>query len=171
MGNLHAMFRTLLGTRQPIDALMQRANRLFCESTIASQYATLVCVRACADGEIEVANAGHCAVLLACGGATRVLDSGGLPLGMFCSSNYVIERARLAPGDAMLLYTDGVIEARNHADEEYGQPRLLNVFERAHARLPLDARTLADLCLADLDAFRDGHPRHDDVTIMAVRRG
>lgn len=170
MGNLHAMFRTLLGARQPIDATLQRANRLFCESTIASQYATLVCVRASSSGDIEVANAGHCPVLLACGGVTRVLESGGLPLGMFCSSSYVIERARLSPGDVMLLYTDGVVEARNDDDAEYGQVRLQSTFERIQASGPVDARTMADLCLADLDAFRGRHPRHDDVTIMAIRR-
>jgi phosphoserine phosphatase RsbU/P len=171
MGNLHAMFRTLLGTRQPIDVMLQRANRLFCESTTASHYATLVCVRASRDGDIEVANAGHCPVLLACSGGTRVLESGGLPLGMFCSSNYVLERAHLDPGDAMLLYTDGVIEARNGEDDEYGQARLVTAFERADAAGPVDARGIADLCLADLDGFRRGQPRHDDVTIMAVRRG
>ncbi len=171
MANLHAMFRTLLGTRLPIDALMQRANRLFCESTIASQYATLVCVRASRNGDIEVANAGHCPVLLAHGGTTCVLESGGLPLGMFCSSSYVIERERLAPGDVMLLYTDGVIEARDHADAEYGHSRLLTTFERIQSSSPADARTVTTRCLADLDEFRRGHPRQDDITIMAIRRG
>lgn len=170
MSNLHAMFRTLLGTRQPIDSMLQRANRLFCESTIASQYATLVCVRASADGQVEVANAGHCPVLLRSGGRTRILDSGGLPLGMFCTSAYTVERLRMNPGDLMLVYTDGVIEARDGDDEEYGSQRLQESFERLTAR-PIDPRSLTDLCLADLEAFRGARSPHDDLTIMTVRRG
>ncbi len=86
MSNLHATFRTLLATGLPIDALMEQANRLFCESTIASQYATLICVKASADGDVEIANAGHCPALATSGGRTFVMPSGGLPLGMFCSS-------------------------------------------------------------------------------------
>jgi sigma-B regulation protein RsbU (phosphoserine phosphatase) len=170
MANLHATFRTLLASRLPIDALLERANRLFCESTIASQYATLVCVKASPDGEVEVANAGHCPVLVRSEAGTRVMQSGGLPLGMFCSSQYPIERTRLDRGDLMLLYTDGVIEARNAADAEYGHDRLLAMFEGLAPETRRDPARVTQACLDHLAAFRDGAPRRDDVTIMAVRR-
>ncbi len=170
MANLHATFRTLLATGLPIEALMERANRLFCESTIASQYATLVCVKASPDGDIEIANAGHCPVLIASGGLTHVMQSGGLPLGMFCGSNYTTERRHLERGDQMLLYTDGVIEALNGEETEYGHERLVAMFERLRVAGLVNARALADGCLADLTAFVGGTPRRDDVTVMAVRR-
>ncbi len=170
MANLHATFRTLLASRLPVDALMERANRLFCESTIASQYATLVCVKASPDGEIEIANAGHCPVLVASAGRTDVMQSGGLPLGMFCGSKYTTERTRLEPGDVMLLYTDGVIEALNAEESEYGQDRLVSLFDRLRAAGVPHARAVADGCLTDLTDFLAGTPRHDDVTVMAVQR-
>ncbi len=170
MANLHATFRTLLASGLPLDALMQRANRLFCESTIASQYATLICVNASPDGDVEVANAGHCAALVSSGGRTRVLPSGGLPLGMFCSSNYPTERCHLDPGDVMLLYTDGVIEARNGEDAEYGQDRLVAMFEALDEAKRRSARGLAESCLDDLAAFLAGRQHQDDVTVMAIRR-
>lgn len=170
MANLHATFRTLLASRQPIDVLVERANRLFCESTIASQYATLVCVKASAEGDVEIANAGHCPVLVASGGRTHVMGSGGLPLGMFCSSRYPTERCHLDPGDVMLLYTDGVIEARNGDDAEYGHDRLVAMFGATDEAARGSARGLATACLDDLAAFLGGSPRHDDVTVMAIRR-
>ena len=171
MANLHATFRTLIATRLPVDGLLERANRLFCESTIASQYATLVCAKASPDGEVEVANAGHCPVLVASGGRTRVLQSGGLPLGMFCSSRYPTERCRLNPGDVMLLYTDGVIEARDGNGDEYGHDRLVSMFERtSRATSGATARHFAQACLNDLVTFLAGAAHQDDVTIMAVRR-
>jgi sigma-B regulation protein RsbU (phosphoserine phosphatase) len=170
MANLHATFRTLIALRLPVDALLERANRLFCESTIASQYATLVCVKASPDGEVEVANAGHCPVLVASGGRTHVMQSGGLPLGMFCTANYPIERCQLDPGDVMLLYTDGVIEARNADGAEYGHDRLVTMFEGTGRRARGTARGLAQACLNDLVAFLAGASHDDDVTIMAVRR-
>jgi len=170
MANLHATFRTLIATRLPVDALLERANRLFCESTIASQYATLVCVKASPDGEVEVANAGHPPVLVASGGRTHVMQSGGLPLGMFCTAQYPTERCRLDAGDVMLLYTDGVIEARNSTGAEYGHDRLVAMFEQTGERARGTARGLARACLDDLVAFLAGTSHDDDVTIMAVRR-
>ncbi len=170
MANLHATFRTLIATRLPVDTLLERANRLFCESTIASQFATLVCAKASPDGEVEVANAGHCPVLVASGGRTWVMESGGLPLGMFCSAQYRTEQCRLDPGDVMLLYTDGVIEARDGSGAEYGHDRLVGMFERTGDAARRSARGLARACLDDLVGFLAGSTHQDDVTIMAVRR-
>lgn len=170
MANLHATFRTLLATRPPIETLMERANRLFCESTMASQYATLVCAKASPEGEVEIANGGHCPVLVASGGRTRVVQAGGLPLGMFCGTQYAPERCHLDPGDLMLLYTDGVIEARDRDDAEYGQDRLVGLFNGLDQAARRSARSLAQACLDDLARFLGGGAHHDDVTVMAVRR-
>jgi len=170
MGNLHATFRTLIASGFPVPTLMSRANRLFCESTIASQYATLVCVKASAGGDIEVASAGHCPTLLSVGGRTQVMSSGALPLGMFCTTQYPTERARLGADDVMLLYSDGLIESRNRDDEEYGHDRLVAMFESLDGDTRRDARSIAASCLAHLTRFAAGAPRRDDLTIMAVRR-
>jgi sigma-B regulation protein RsbU (phosphoserine phosphatase) len=145
-------------------------SKRLCESTIASQYATLICVKASANGEVETSNAGHCPALATASGRTCVVPSSGLPLGMFCSSKYTIERCHLDPGDVMLLYTDGVIEARNRDDEEYGHERLVAMFERLDAARRATARGLARACLEDLAGFVAGRTHHDDLTVMAIRR-
>src|SRR5438128_4786461 len=59
MSHLSATLRTLISLGLPLSQLMERASRIFCESTLPTQYATLVCARASSSGEIEVCNAGH----------------------------------------------------------------------------------------------------------------
>jgi sigma-B regulation protein RsbU (phosphoserine phosphatase) len=74
---------------------------------------------------------------------------------------------RLAPGDALLLYTDGVTESRNAAGEEYG-PERLELAALSHARRP--GREILDACLADLQGFRQDVRREDDQTLLVLKR-
>jgi sigma-B regulation protein RsbU (phosphoserine phosphatase) len=146
---------------------MQRASRVFCESTLPTHYATLVCGRASASGEIEICNAGHPPPLVIGGGEVTPLAATALPIGMFSSEEFACETVRLAPGDTMLLYTDGVIEAQNSAGADYGLDR---VRAFAHQPLPDTPRAIVDACRADLGRFLASQQPTDDVTIMAMRR-
>lgn len=167
MAHLHAIFRTLVGTGLPTDQLVQRASRLFCESTASPYFATLVCGRARKSGEVELCNAGHCPPLLVQAGKLARLEATGLPLGLFCEGQYSIRTLRLGRDDSLLLYTDGLTEARNVADEEYGEERLSRLV--GQCRVP-GAQTLVNACLQDLSGFLSGEPLKDDLTLMAIRR-
>jgi sigma-B regulation protein RsbU (phosphoserine phosphatase) len=167
MAHLHAMFHSLAGLGLPVDQLMERANRLFCESTLANHYATLVCGRADHSGNVQVCNAGHCPLLIIQDGQVASVGSTGLPLGLFCSGRYVVESVRLRPGHTLLAYTDGLTEARNGLGAEYGGERLSGL---AGGHRGGSLRSLLGACLADHAAFRGGVPVADDLTIMALRR-
>lgn len=167
MTHLHAMFRALVPAGLALDALLERASRVFCESTLPMHYATLVCGRAAQDGGIEMCNAGHPPPLLLRDGAIQPLASTGLPIGMFCAGNFGISRFALAPGDSLLLYTDGVLDAEDHTGVDYGSDRLAAVASRAHHLAPTP---LVDACVADLRAHVAGGRYFDDVTLMAIRR-
>jgi sigma-B regulation protein RsbU (phosphoserine phosphatase) len=91
MTHLSAIIRSLVSLDLSLADLVARANRLFCESTAPSHYATLVCGRATALG-VELCNAGHCAPLLLQRDATQRLDSTGLPLGLFCGGQYGVRQ-------------------------------------------------------------------------------
>src|SRR6202167_175135 len=132
MSHLHAMFRSLSGVGLELDGLLERANHVFCESTIAGQYATLICGRAGAAGEIEISSAGHFPALVIEKNGVRKISSTGLPLGMFAKSRYTIERVLLEPGDSLILYTDGISEAANTKGEEYGVARIMRVAGGRH---------------------------------------
>jgi sigma-B regulation protein RsbU (phosphoserine phosphatase) len=167
MAHLHAIFRALVATGLPTDELVERASRIFRESTVSPYFATLVCGRARTSGEVELCNAGHCPPLLIQAGEVTRLEATGLPLGLFSEGQYSVETVRLRPGDSLLLYTDGLTEARNVADEEYGEERLTNLAGKRKTPRP---RPLVDACLDDLATFLSGVPLKDDLTLMAIGR-
>jgi sigma-B regulation protein RsbU (phosphoserine phosphatase) len=167
MSHLSALLRTLVSVGLPLDQLMERASRVFCESTLPTHYATLVCARARPSGAIELGNAGHPPPLvIRAGGAVEPLDATGLPIGLFCSEQFSSHALQLAPGDALLFYTDGCIEAQDAGGDEYGLERLV-ALARSAARAP--AAEIVAGCARDVAAFRGARSAADDLTIMAVR--
>ncbi len=167
MSHLHATFRILAEGGLPLDRMVEDANRIFCESTLAGQFATLVIGRAAHDGSVEFVSAGHLPVLHLHGDGATPKDSTGVPLGMFSNTRFPVHRLTLAHGDSLFLYTDGLTDARNHADAEYGLPRIRSL-AACHART--HPAGLISECLSDLLAFRGDSKQTDDLTLLAVRR-
>ena len=167
MTHLHAMFRSLSGVGLPIDQLLARANSVFCESTTAGQYATLVCGRASANGSVELSSAGHLPALLVGRDGVRSLAATGLPLGMFCSGIYPLLRLNMQYGDSLVLYTDGLTETTDGASREYGISRLTRFFEGRHSVEP-DELTAA--CLQEIANYSSGGSPKDDRTILVLHR-
>lgn len=167
MTQLHAMFRTLISTGLPLEGIVERASSMFCESSLPTQYATLICGKASPSGEVEICNAGHLPILWLRDGEVERIESSGMPIGVFCNQEFSGCSVRPAPGDTLLLYTDGLSEAHNNAGDEYGIDRLLNFVSRDRAKSP---QTLIRTCLDDLKEYLNGAPRTDDLAIMAVRR-
>lgn len=167
MAHLHAMFRTLISLDLPLQQIVERASRVFCESTMSSHYATLVCGRAGRGGEIEICNAGHLPPLLIDRDTVKGVEASGLPLGMFCDERFETRRLQLGPGDALLLYTDGISEAQDETGAEYGRPRLAELCRRFHTLTP---PALISACLEDLAVFRAKAPQKDDQTIQVIQR-
>jgi len=166
MTQLHAMFRSLASSGMPLSELLERVNRLFCESTTAGQYATLVCARASAAGVVELSSAGHLPVFLLRNGEVQSLEANSMPLGMFCDGNYPTEKMRLESGESLVFYTDGLSESRDGANREYGFSRLGEFLGGRHALAP-DALTAA--CLDEIKGFAS--MQHDDRTMLVLRRG
>jgi len=164
MAQLHALFHSLSGMNLPLGKMATQANRVFCESALAGQYATLVCGLAKASGEVEIHNAGHLPAIVVTHGAVLRIESTGLPLGMFHEFEFSATRLHLEKGDMMFLYTDGLSEAR-HNDDEYGVERVAHLARQA-ARRPAE---MINACLDDLRSFVDG-PALDDLTLLAIQR-
>src|SRR6202035_5681524 len=152
MTQLHALFRSLTGMALPLGQMVTRANRVFCESSLAGQYATLVCGQAKPTGEVEIHNAGHWpAIVVGHGGILRI-ESTGLPLGLFHDAELSSTRVQLDPGDTLFLYSDGLLEARG-AGDEYGVERVVRLLRQQAGR---PAAELIAACLDDVRAFTDG---------------
>jgi sigma-B regulation protein RsbU (phosphoserine phosphatase) len=167
MSHLHASFRSHIRLGVPVGELLERANQLLFESTGASQYATLVSGRVRATGEVELGNAGQCAPIRLGSGTLSVVEPTGFPVGMFGRAPYPVKTLWLPPGESLFFYTDGLTEARNGGDEEYGEARLRQVLQGHASHAP---RELAEACLSDQRAFRGSAPPSDDLTVMILRR-
>ena len=164
---LHAIFRALVKQRLPVTELLGKAGRIFCESVLSPYYATLVGGRAAIGGSLEVVNAGHCPPLLIQGESVTRLEPSGTPLGMFCDGDYRVETFNLQPGDVLLMYTDGISEARSQEGEEYGENRVIDSVRGGAGR---NARGVVEVCAQGIARFVDGGPLADDITIMAIQR-
>jgi phosphoserine phosphatase RsbU/P len=167
MTKLHAVFRGLIPLGLGVDQLAERASRLFGESTLPGQYATLICGRASKNGEVSICNAGHPPALLSRGGDIQPIAATGFPLGMFPGQKFSVQNLKLESGDSLLLYTDGIPDALNKNDEEYGMSRLVDMTSRQRSFSP--DRLVAN-CLSDVATFRQGAARFDDITMMGIRR-
>lgn len=167
MSNLTAMFRSLVPLSASLPELMAHANRVFCESTLPNMFATLILGKATRTGEVEICNAGHLEPLLHAGGKIVPLDGASAPIGLFCSQTFASSRIQLVPGDALLFYSDGITEARDLRDEEYGSLRLANLLGKNAALHP--AQSLA-ACIQDVNSYQAGTRQADDQTALLLRR-
>jgi sigma-B regulation protein RsbU (phosphoserine phosphatase) len=165
MSRLHAIFRSLIEVGLGVSELVERANHLFADKTMSPYYATLVCGKAAPSGVVEICNAGHPAPLLVHSGGVESIAATGLPVGMFCQECYTSTQVKVGNGDRLLLYTDGLSEARNSHGVEYGGARLQSLLSESRQ---LPANALIQRVLDDVRTFSSGRPTSDDLTLMAI---
>jgi serine phosphatase RsbU (regulator of sigma subunit) len=159
-------FRSLARRYQEPGELLAAANEVVLEEVASGKFVTMVYLKVDPERtELACASAGHPRPrFLRADGSVEPLRVGGLALGIIGEQSYEEIRTPYAPGDAVVLYTDGVIEARR-GRELYGTPRL-DEFLRRNAGL--GARALAEAILADCRDFAGG-PLLDDCAVVVVR--
>lgn len=167
MSHLHATFRSLARTNLPLRGMVEAANRIFSESTLAGQFATLVVGRAERNGSVDFVSAGHLPVLHLGGHGVASEGATGLPLGMFGNAHFPVHRLSLGRDEALLMYSDGLTEACNAESEEYGVHRVKQVAERHPFAAP--DRLITEY-LSDLGRFTAGAKPADDLTLLVLRR-
>jgi serine phosphatase RsbU (regulator of sigma subunit) len=116
---------------------------------------------------VDYINAGHNnPILRRASGQIERLDVGGLPFGIQPEVKYECATTTLAPGDWLIIFTDGLVEAENARQEEYGEPRLLTAIEATRTVEPSE---MLKRLMAELDLFVGNTPQHDDVTCMLLK--
>ena len=166
MSNLQAAVRGLASPGLAPDGLCSRLNSLVCHNTGADRFITFFYARL--DGParlLHYANAGHNApILLHADGSHERLQAGGGVLGVFPRQKFASGAAQLATGDRLILYTDGVTEVCDPADEEFGEVRLLRLLQEHRLAA---ASALQEKILAIAGEFSCGH-WHDDATLLVL---
>lgn len=166
---LQASLRTQAASVAAPAEILRNINQLMYRSTAIQQFASFFLARLDAERlELVFSNAGHnWPVLQRRDGQRRLLERGGVLLGILEGVGFEEERLTLEPGDLLVLYTDGVSEAANAAGEMFDEERLYE----AVAAMPsaLSAREVAERLLAILHGFLDGTEPQDDVTLLVVK--
>ena len=150
-----------------VSELTASVNRLVCEASPENRYATFFyALFEPATRTLIYTNGGHNPPVLLRGDEVIRLDLGGPPVGLFKMSQYAQSEIQLLPGDLLVLYTDGVSEAENPAEEEWGEDPLIST-ARACRDLP-PSEIIARIMQA-ADAFAAGARQHDDMTLVVAR--
>jgi serine phosphatase RsbU (regulator of sigma subunit) len=167
MANLQAALRALCGVGLQVHEIVARINEMIFASTDAEQYITFfVGVYDHGEGLFTYVNAGHNAPLLRrADGSMECLTVGGTVLGVFNDSSYLQETVGLAPGDVLLIYTDGLSEALSHADEEFGEGRIEAILREGGA----SAREIMERLTERVARFRAAEITEDDLTLLVAR--
>lgn len=167
--SLEALTADPVESGQPPEEIFARLARRLYDRTPPEKFATaFMAVVDAGAGRVQYANAGHNpGLLVRADGTTEELGTTGLPLGVLPMATYQSQEVELAAGDLLVLYTDGITEAENPDDEEFGFERLTAVCVQHRAS------TLEEVLEAlgnELSAFADGIPFADDRTLVLIKR-
>jgi phosphoserine phosphatase RsbU/P len=166
MSNVHAVLRTLYDAGHPAGELCSQLNRQLHRVTEGSQFATAFFAEwSERDRSLTYVNAGHPAPILLGSQSGEVLQAGGPPLGLFPGTDFQVGRIVLQPGDLIALYSDGITEAGESSEKEFGVVRLEAIVKQ-HGEKPLD-----EIRQHVLNAVRDwsGDEVEDDMTLFLIR--
>ncbi len=163
---LQGAFFSISGEEGQIAESVGRINRYVCERSRNARFATVFCCAVDHNGLTQWINAGHCATLVArSSGEVEWLGPTTVPLGLFPDATFPAKECQLAPGDKLVIYTDGVSEATNSSNELFGEERLKKVVVDHVAR---GAADLHEVLRQELTAFTSGAAQKDDLTLLVL---
>lgn len=171
MATFQASLRTLSMTPCALPQLIAGMNHYACTNSQGGLRFTTAFLAEfhSASRVLTYINAGHnTPILRRSSGVIERLTEGGLPVGIREDALYESGSLVLEPGDWLLIFTDGLVEAENVNADEYGETLLLNVFQPDTLITPDE---MLRRIMASLDTFVGATPQHDDVTCMVVRVG
>jgi serine phosphatase RsbU (regulator of sigma subunit) len=171
MSSLQSRVQMLLEEPSDLASMTARLNRTLKKSCPANRFVTFfLCALDPVTGTVSFCNAGHNPPLLvrASGSVERLDQGGGLPLAMFPVARYEEHSCHLDPGDAIVLYSDGVSEAPRPGDgEEFGEDRLAELLIRCRFA---PAQTIISTVIDAVGRWTEGAPPADDITLVIGRR-
>jgi phosphoserine phosphatase RsbU/P len=147
--------------------VFNHVNKFLCSHAEIGRYATMFFGILDRNGHLEFINAGHPSpILLRRGVAEEAFSEGSFPVGLVPEAEYTAVCLKLEPGDTMVLFSDGVTEAMDPAEELYGVPRLR---ELLNGRLECPLEDLQKCVLESVETFTRGASQADDLTLLIVR--
>jgi phosphoserine phosphatase RsbU/P len=164
---LQGVIGTIGALDLPPEEVTSRLNQYLCERSAEDRCATLFYAVLDSAGRFDYVNAGHVPALIRrSSGKVEALESSNFPVGMFSDAQYKCRTAQIEPGDFIVIYTDGVTEARNRRGEFFkeagGLRQLLQKFNGQ------TVESLAEAVRTGVQVFTEGAPKSDDLSVLAV---
>ena len=153
------------GSESPAVTI-ERVNQALGRRAIEARFATMFYGVLARDGVLRYCNAGHNPPAVVGASGCRRLEAGGLMVGAFKDAAFEDGAIRLAPGDTLFAFSDGITEAIDRGGDEFGDHRLIATVASAH---PLDVPALVDMVLDRVRQFTGDAPQADDMTALALR--
>jgi serine phosphatase RsbU (regulator of sigma subunit) len=168
MASLQATLRAVYEVQPNLSAMAEKVNTVMCRTTDVEKFVTLFMAELdSTDRTLRYVNAGHnFPILTRSTGEQFLLEEGGLLVGVMEGAVYQEGRLTLEPGDVLTMYTDGVTEALDRNDEEFGEERLQQVLRE---RCYLGAREIRDEIYREVLAFAGDRPQADDLTMVILK--
>ncbi len=169
MSSLHASIHAQVAAKTSLYEMVKSVNLYLAENTPSNRFITLFIAGLDPQtGILNYINAGHNPPLVGrADGKVEQLESGGFPLGIMPMAEYEVGQIELKSGEALVIYSDGVTEAVNEKDEEFGMERLIEVIRK---NLKASASGLRDKVESALSSFTQTTPANDDITLVIVKR-
>lgn len=169
MSSLQARVHVLFEDSDDLAAKIERLNKATCGNCPDNRFITFFFgILDPHTGELVYVSAGHNPpVLVREAGGYELLPGGGLILGIMPIAKYEESRITLEKGDVLVMFSDGVTEAPNPNDEEYGEERLANLVAELSGR---SAREIVAAIHTSVAEFTEGAPPADDITVVVTRR-
>lgn len=169
MSVAHSLFRVLSRKEELPSRILEGMNRELCCGNDSNMFVTFFL--GCLDlytGKLHYANAGHDKPFLLEGSVAMVPTKSNFPLGVFPDTEFEGQELVLSPGSMLLLYTDGLTEAKSFSHEAFGRPRVQEVLKAAVAGSHTTPETLIQALNTAVHGFVGEAPQSDDLTMLAV---
>lgn len=168
MSKLQSTLRALVTRATSLSQLGAWLNDVFCRDGLPQRFASLVYLELRPDDDkVQLLNAGHLPPLLVRSKSHEVLPHGAPALGLIPKVTFQRQNVVARPGDALIVYSDGVIEARNEAGTFFGEERLLALLPLFRKKSSQDA---GDALVRAVDDFVGEAPRNDDLSVIVLKR-
>jgi phosphoserine phosphatase RsbU/P len=161
------LFKATAGNGGTPGEILARLNAEICRDNESCMFVTLFCaILNIRTGQVDYSNGGHNPpYYLHHGGVSPLENAGGRALGVVEQSPYLSGRVVLGPGEALLLYTDGITEAMDSSETLYSDRRLERFLATNRSSSP--RQIIGDL-VSDVKHFAGGAPQSDDITVLAL---
>lgn len=169
MSSLQARVQVLFEEPDELAHKITRLNKATCANCPNNRFITFfMTIADPATGELVYSNAGHNPpVLVHANGEYQTLEGGGMILGILPQAVYQESRVSMTPGDVLVLFSDGVTEAANPRDEDFGEERLARLVASLRDR---SANEIVEAIHAAVTEFTEGAPAADDITVVVARK-